>query len=212
MSTLYKNAPNKPRTTTGRGGLLFVLFLLLGIGVGFGQDMVIDDGDGVNTSETGTTDTFTVVLDTQPATDVVLDVVSGDTNEGTVDLATLTFTNGNWDTPQTVTVTGVDDIIVDGTQTYDITISVDAANSDDAFDGLAPQTVSVDNADDDIAGFTIVEEGGATATSETGTTDTFTVVLDTQPATDVVFDVVSGDTNEGTVDLATLTFTNGNWD
>lgn len=37
MSTLYKNAPNKPRTTIGRGGLLFVVFLLLGIGVGFGQ-------------------------------------------------------------------------------------------------------------------------------------------------------------------------------
>ncbi|BDW92934.1 hypothetical protein MACH07_17660 [Flagellimonas marinaquae] len=183
------------------------------MGTGFGQNFIIVEEGGVTaTSETGTTDTFTVVLDTQPATDVVFDVVSGDTNEGTVDLATLTFTNGNWDTPQTVTVTGVDDAVVDGTQTYDITISVDAAASDNAFDGLAPQTVSVDNADDDIAGFTIVEEGGVTATSETGTTDTFTVVLDTQPATDVVFDVVSGDTNEGTVDLATLTFTNGNWD
>ncbi|WP_164732948.1 hypothetical protein, partial [Flagellimonas marinaquae] len=68
-----------------------------------------------------------------------------------------------------------------GTQTYDITISVDAANSDNAFDLLADQTVSVDNADDDVAGFTIVEEGGVTVTSETGTTDTFTVVLDTQP-------------------------------
>ncbi|WP_338193282.1 gliding motility-associated C-terminal domain-containing protein [Flagellimonas marinaquae] len=213
MSTILTKTSKQQPTALVRSGLLLFFFLVLGMGTGFGQNFIIVEEGGVTaTSETGTTDTFTVVLDTQPATDVVFDVVSGDTNEGTVDLATLTFTNGNWDTPQTVTVTGVDDAVVDGTQTYDITISVDAAASDNAFDGLAPQTVSVDNADDDIAGFTIVEEGGVTATSETGTTDTFTVVLDTQPATDVVFDVVSGDTNEGTVDLATLTFTNGNWD
>ena len=213
MSTLFKNPSNRTQTTLGRAYIFFVLFFLFGIGLGFGQSFtIVEEGGATATSETGTTDTFTVVLDTQPATDVVFDVVSGDTGEGTVDLATLTFTNGNWDTPQTVTVTGVDDIIIDGTQTYDITVSVDAANSDDAFDPLAAQTVSVDNADDDVAGFTIVEEGGATATSETGTTDTFTVVLDTQPATDVVFDVVSGDTGEGTVDLDQLIFTNGNWD
>ncbi|MBO0342632.1 hypothetical protein, partial [Flagellimonas profundi] len=197
MSTFFKNPSNPLRSIAARKNIFFVLFFLLGIGIGFGQSFTIaEEGGATATSETGTTDTFTVVLDTQPTTDVVFDVSSGDTGEGTVDQAQLTFTNGNWDTPQTVTVTGVDDAVADGAQTYDITISVNAASSDDAFDLLAPQTVSVDNADDDIAGFTIAEEGGATATSETGTTDTFTVVLDTQPTTDVVFDVSSGDTGE----------------
>src|SRR6056297_3289931 len=54
MSTLYKNAPNKPRTTTGRGGLLFVLFLLLGIGVGFGQGTIeVSQAAGSGAEDTG---------------------------------------------------------------------------------------------------------------------------------------------------------------
>ena len=41
--------------------------------------------------------------------DVVLNVTSGDTGEATVSPSTLTFTAANWNQPQTVTVTGVDD-------------------------------------------------------------------------------------------------------
>ena len=40
---------------------------------------------------------------------MVLTVNSGDTGEATVDKGTLTFTPANWNTAQTVTVTGVDD-------------------------------------------------------------------------------------------------------
>ena len=177
MSTILTKTSKQQPTALVRSGLLLFFFLVLGMGTGFGQNFIIVEEGGVTaTSETGTTDTFTVVLDTQPATDVVFDVVSGDTNEGTVDLATLTFTNGNWDTPQTVTVTGVDDAVVDGTQTYDITISVDAAASDNAFDGLAPQTVSVDNADDDIPTATIIASDD-TATEQGDTPGAFTVSL-----------------------------------
>ena len=211
MSTLYKNAPNKPRTAIVRGGLLFVLFLLLGIGVGYGQAIVIDEGDGVNTSETGATDTFSVVLDAQPTSDVVLNVASDDVGEGTVSPSTLTFTSGDWDTPQEVTITGVDDAIVDGDLSYDVTITVNDGSSDDDFDGLE-EIVTASNTDNDSASFSIVETDGSTNTSEDGTTDTFTVVMDAQPTTDVVLDVVSGNTDEGTVDFGVLTFTNANWD
>ena len=38
--------------------------------------------------------------------DVVLSVVSGDTGEATVSAASLTFTPSNWNTAQTITVTG----------------------------------------------------------------------------------------------------------
>ncbi len=92
-----------------------------------------------------------------------------------------------------MTVTGVDDVLGDGNQNTTITISVDDANSDDAYDPLADQTVS------------------ATTVNESGTTDTFTVVLDAQPVSDVVLTVVSGDTGEATVTPASLTFTNGDW-
>ena len=61
----------------------------------------------------------------------------------------MTFTNADWDTPQTVTVTGVDEGIVDGSQTSTITIAVDDANSDDDFDAVADQTVTATTTDDD---------------------------------------------------------------
>ena len=71
-------------------------------------------------AETGTTDTFTIVPNAQPASNVVLTVTSSDTGEATVNTP-LTFTSGNWNTPQTVTVTGVDDNIIDGTASSTIT-------------------------------------------------------------------------------------------
>ena len=172
----------------------------------------VTESGGTLVSETGTTDTFTLVLDAQPTSDVVLTVASGDTGEVTLSPGSLTFTTANWDSAQTVTVTGVDDTQVDGTQTTTLTVAVDDANSDDAFDAVADQTVSVFTTDDDTAGFSVTESGGDTSVSETGTTDTFTVVLDAQPPTDVVPTVVSGDSGEATLSPASLTFTTANWD
>ncbi len=173
---------------------------------------ITESASSTDLTEAGGTDSFDVVLDAEPTSNVVIDVTSGDTGEATVDQSSLTFTSANWDTPQTVTVTGVDDDIVDGTQTFDITMSVNDAGSDDDFDGVADQTVSVDNTDDDVAGFTVTESAGSTNTDESGTTDDFTVVLEAQPTSNVVIDVTSGDTSEGTVDQSSLTFTSANWD
>ena len=44
-----------------------------------------------------------------------------------------------------------------------------------------------------------LETGGSTAVAETGTTDTFTIVLNAQPLSDVVCAISSGDTGETTV-------------
>ena len=96
-------------------------------------------------SESGTSDTFTAVLTAQPDSDVVLIVSSGDPQEAAVSPAALTFSPANWNVPQTVTVTGVDDRLIDGSQTTIVTVSVDAANSDDHFDPVPAQTVSVDD-------------------------------------------------------------------
>ena len=160
--------------------------------------MCIRDRSGGSTTvaETGSTDTFTVVLTKGPLTDVVLSVASSDTGEATVSAGTLTFTNGNWDTPQTVTITGVDDDLVDGSQTTTITASIQDANSDDSFDSLADQTVSVSTTDNDTAGFTVAQSGGSTTVAETGSTDTFTIVLTKGPLTNVVLSVGSSDTGE----------------
>jgi predicted transcriptional regulator len=162
-------------------------------------------------AENGSLDSFTARLTSKPASQVVLNVVSADVGEVRVDKASLTFTGENWNAPQTIIVSGVDDAIADGDQITSITLSVDAASSDNAFDGAANQNVSCTNTDDEEVGFTFWEGDAYTVVKESGTTDIFTVVLDGPPATDVVLSVNSGDLGEVTVDKASLTFTNSNW-
>ncbi|MCS5644074.1 MAG: hypothetical protein NZ807_12550, partial [Dehalococcoidia bacterium] len=64
-------------------------------------------------------------LDDDFPTDVTVAVSSSNTAEATVraDAATLTFTPDNWDTAQTVTVTGVDDNVIDGHKDYQVGLS-----------------------------------------------------------------------------------------
>ncbi|SVB13053.1 uncharacterized protein METZ01_LOCUS165907, partial [marine metagenome] len=197
-----------------RGGQFFswyndIWVTTAGAAAGF---TTVQSGGSTAVTEGGSTDAFTVVLDTQPASDVVLSAASSDPGEANVAPTTLTFTTSNWNTAQTITVTGVDDDLLDGNQTATVTLSVVDGSSADAFDPLANQTVAVTNADDDSFGLSVVQSDGSTGTTESGATDSFTVVLNTQPASDVVLAVASSDTGEVTVAPATLTFTSGNWD
>jgi hypothetical protein len=58
------------------------------------------------------------VLTSQPSSDVTVPISSNDTTEGTVSPTSLLFTPTNWSTAQTVTVTGVDDLVDDGDVAY----------------------------------------------------------------------------------------------
>ena len=111
-----------------------------------------ETGGSTQTSETGTTDEITVVLTAQPEGTVVLAATSSDDGEVSAAPQTLTFTATNWNTPQTVTLTGQNDALADGPQQATITVAVQpAATTDDAFDALAAQTVTVTNTDDEPA-------------------------------------------------------------
>jgi uncharacterized protein (TIGR02145 family) len=54
------------------------------------------------------TNTYTVVLDTEPTSNVTVTLSSDDTSAATV-TSSLTFTTSNWSSAQTVTITGVND-------------------------------------------------------------------------------------------------------
>lgn len=112
--------------------------------------VAVNPSSGLITTESGTTASFTVKLSSQPTADVVINLSSGDTSEGTVSPSSLTFTSANWNTEQTVTVTGVDDAVVDGDQPYTIILSA-ATSSDASYSGFDPSDVSVTNTDDDTA-------------------------------------------------------------
>ena len=103
-----------------------------------------------DTSEDGASAIFNVVLDNAPSHDVRIDLSSSDTSEGIVAPASLTFTSSNWATPQSAVVSGVDDMLIDGTVAYTI-ITHPAISSDAFYAGINAADVSVSNLDNDLA-------------------------------------------------------------
>ena len=166
---------------------------------------------GLITGEDSTVATFTVVLDSEPTAVVIVSLSSSDDTEGTVPDA-LTFATSVWNMAQTVTVTGQNDAIADGTQSY--TITLDPSSTDTNYDGLSSVTVSVTNTDDDMAGVTADPITGLITKEDPGAADrnaTFTVVLNSEPTSPVTISLESSDTGEGTVPDA-LTFATAAWD
>jgi hypothetical protein len=129
-----------------------------------------------------------VVLDTEPAADVTIDLSSSDLSEGTVEPVTLVFTAADWDFSQQVIVTGVDDDIVDGNIAYAV-VTAPAVSADPDYDGLDAADVSVTNLDDDGVGVTVSS-----------------IVPDWMDAGTQVDVIITG---SGFVDGASVTFENG---
>ena len=178
--------------------------------------ITINDSGGVSVNEAagaGRTDPYTVKLATLPSSTVVVTVASGDTGAATVSPATLTFTTTNWNTAQTVTVTGVDDR-VDQDGNRSATITHTATSSDPNYNTIDIDDVIAMVVDNDTAAVNVSQSGGSTSVNEAsgaGRIDTYTVVLASQPTADVSIAVASGTTAAATVSPATLTFTTTNW-
>lgn len=172
---------------------------------------ITQSGGNSSVAESGTTDTLSVVLTSEPSTNVVITITNGDATECSVNTTPLTFTPSNWNVAKVLTIAGVNDFFDDGDQTTALTFSIDEAATDDTFDNLADQVVNVVTTDDDTAGFTIVESSGTTVVAEGGGTDGFTVVLTAQPLTDVVLTLIASDVSEATVNASSITFTTVNW-
>jgi hypothetical protein len=112
--------------------------------------IIVDVGDGVVTDENGTSDTFTIQLDMQPAGEVSIQLTSddSDSSEGDISPDLVKYNQGNWKNPKTITVTGLADLDEDGDVTYSI-YGV-STSSDLNFDGLVMPAVSVTNLNDPV--------------------------------------------------------------
>lgn len=174
-----------------------------------GAGINVTPTSGLTTTELGGTASFSVVLTAQPTANVTVNLSSSNTSEGTVSPSSLTFTNSNWNTPRTVTVTGVNDSVDDGNVVYTI-ITAPAVSTDSRFNGFNPSDVTVTNTNDDLARINVAATPPLT-TSETGTTATFQIVLNSQPTANVTIPISSSDTTEGTVSPSSVVFTPQNW-
>ena len=214
------NASNRSGTVTGTA------MNSQGVGAVTGATLTLADDDitgftvspppstslRLRTTESGGRASFTVALSSKPTGDVRLGVASSDTAEGTVSPSSLTFTAMNWNSAQTVSLTGVDDAPAnpaDGNKDYTVTLTVDTANTVDArYGALSPVAVYAVNADNEYGLDVSAVTGQPT---EDGGTATFTVALVTQPSAAVTVAATILDTSEGSASPSSLTFTAADW-
>jgi hypothetical protein len=77
-----------------------------------------------------------------------------------VSTTSLTFTASNWNTPQIITVTGLQDFVSDGTQAYSVIFGA-VASSDPAYAGIDPGDVALNNSESANLAPTIAYAAGA---------------------------------------------------
>lgn len=125
---------------TDRGVELYHLAYAAGPGI------QVQETSGFTTVDTlGGTDRISVSLTEAPASDVVIDLnVPADL---TASRQRLTFTPTDWQTPQHVTIAGPGTQSIDdeGDALYEVTMSVNDALSDDAYDDVPDAVVPVDS-------------------------------------------------------------------
>ncbi len=171
--------------------------------------ILITPANTIATTEAGGTAQFFVRLGSKPSANVTIPLSSSRPDEGTIDRNGLTFTPANWDTPQTVTLTGVDDDVEDGAAPYTI-VTAPAVTADAKYQALNTPDVEAVNLDDDSAGVVVTATSGL-ATTEAGGTATFSVRLNSRPTASVALSLSSSNIAEGRLSVANLTFTTANW-
>ncbi len=142
-----------------------------------------DDVAGVTLSETsldigeGGSGDYTVVLTSEPTADVTIEARAPASSDLTVNPSSLTFTSGNWDSPQTVAVSAADDNDFSddtGTITHRVT------SSDSDYNNRSVGSVAVTVDDDEEVPVT-VRFGSADYTVAEGGTVDVTVSLNRDP-------------------------------
>ncbi|MBU3917216.1 hypothetical protein KKA14_16910, partial [bacterium] len=162
-----------------------------------------------NTSEDGDQATFTMALTSKPTADVSVELVSNDDTEGVLTTSGLIFTPANWNIKQVVTVTGVNDQLVDGAQRF-VIVTSPASSLDPKYNTLNADDIFVVNLDNNLTTFYVSDVKGKTM--ESGRSETIVVRLKSQPKSTVTINIACSDLSEGVAQPTHLTFNSRNWD
>ena len=121
---------------------------------GDGANVIISETD-LEVGENRETGTYTVKLNKAPSHPVTVGINSGNNRIIEVSHASLTFGPNNWDTLQTVTVTGIDDNIdndVGGSPQRKTSITHTVTSTDTDYNNMELSSVEVTSLDDDEIG------------------------------------------------------------
>ncbi len=174
-------------------------------------------------AENGTA-VFRVALASAPTADVTVAASSSPSSACLVSKAgdaapsastTLTFTSGNWSAAQAVTLTGVRDNLAAGGRDCAVTLATASAGAggDAVYHSnteVPDQSFMARVTEVDAVGLALSKT--SVATSEDGTSDSFTVALRTIPSDDVTVALaVTGAADEVMLSASSLTFTATTW-
>ncbi len=109
---------------------------------------VVQSNGTTNVTEGGTTDSFTVVLTSQPEADVQIAVDGG--TQVTAAPVPLSFTAANWNVPQIVTVTAIDDALFESNP-HPGSVGFTVTSTDAGYSGFVVPVVDVTVTDNDPA-------------------------------------------------------------
>jgi hypothetical protein len=109
--------------------------------------IITQSGKNTAVAEGGASDTYTVALSTQPASDVTVSITPN--AQVTVDKTSLTFTTTDWDTAQTVTVTAVDDTNYEGNHSGSVAHAITTGDGANYPESMTIGSVSVSISDND---------------------------------------------------------------
>jgi len=160
--------------------------------------MTLDEGDSTS---------YTVVLKKQPSVDVTVTMEPAivDLGAGYGTAITRTFTPADWDVPQTVTVTTLEDSIVTGTLIDQVLVGVDP-NTDPNYTLTDDIYITVV---EDEQGLVLAGADSLVVSEEGATSDTFTVNLGVMPDGTATIDITAN--SQVTVSPAQLTFTTSDY-
>ena len=166
---------------------------------------VVLGADSIALSEGGATASYQVRLSQRPTANVTIQMNGA--GRLTFAPAQLLFTPDNWATPQTVTVTALDDQEAETTPTLTVSIRHLAVSADSAYDEIGIGTVDAVIADNDVAG--LVANADVAAPLDEGDSFAYVVALRSRPRHDVTVTLSSGD---GLVfDRSQVVLTPENW-
>jgi|GEM_PF-2847668 len=177
------------------------LLEMAGLGVSINET-----GDKTSVKEAGETqDSFGVKLDSAPTATVNINI--GGTSDVKLSTSKLTFDASNWNIEQVVTVTAIDDDLVeDSTHTEKISFSM--SSSDSQYDGFEIPDLVVFISDNDSASYTISK--GSLSLNEGGSQEV-SIVLGSAPEELVEFSIESEDAGAVSVSTGLITFNSRNW-
>ncbi len=182
--------------------------------------VLVSPTSGLEISELPDMAQFDVSLLSEPANPPVnITFSSTDTTEGQLmgampngDL-NLSFDAGNWNIPQAVMVSSVDDDVDDGDQPFTV-LGLQIVNPDPFYNGINVDDVDLTTIDDDTAGFEYTPVGDPLVTTEAGGIDNFNLRLTSEPEANVGIGLSldSNGVGEGMISPISLMFTAANWD